>query len=173
LIARLFEAVIRESGHEVIIRRVDDKAIDNLKDTLELIDDYYQDIKAVEIVTPEDMLGNDVIVFGSPTYFGLCSGPMKQFMDDTCDYWVNSSLYSKKIMAYTTVGDINGGGESCLKSILTYGHHMGMECVPVKPEYTFEKEFSSYGIKHCVGDDSSHRPPESLKKAISKWVESI
>lgn len=173
LIAKYFDEVIKENGYNSIIKRVKDEAIDNLKDTLKIIDEYYDEIKSIEIVKPEDLLESDVIVFGSPTYFGLCSGAVKQFMDDTCNYWINSSLYSKKMMAYTTMGDINGGGESCLKSMLTYGHHMGMEIVPVKPEYTFEKEFSSYGLKHCVGDDSSKRPPENIKEAIGKWIRSI
>jgi NAD(P)H dehydrogenase (quinone) len=173
ILARQFESVAAELGHEVMLRRVEDKVIDNLKETLEIIKEKYDEIKAVDIVKPKEMLDSDVIVMGSPTYFGLCSGPIKLFMDSTCDYWMNGSLFSKKLMAYTTVGDINGGGESCLKAILTYGHHMGMEIVPVKPEYTFEKEISSYGLKHCVGENSNIRPPEKIKEAIKKWIKSI
>jgi len=173
LMARYFEDIISESGHLATLKRVRDESIDTLKSTINLINEYYDEIKSVEIVKPEDMLESDVIIFGSPTYFGLCSGAIKTFMDDTCEFWGNSSLFSKKMMAYTTVGDINGGGESCLKSMLTYAHHMGMEFVPVKPEYTFEKEFSSYGLKHCAGEDASVRPPESIKEAIRKWIKSI
>jgi NAD(P)H dehydrogenase (quinone) len=172
LIGKQFTEVALESGHEVIIRRIEDKTMEELKDTYEIINEYYEEILKVKPVTKEDLVDQDVIVLGSPTYYGNFSGKMKSFFDSLVDFWADNTLYKKKLMTFTTIGDINGGGEMCLKSLITLGQHMGMQFVPISPSMT-QKGISSYGIKHFVGELADKRPTEELKNAIKVWIESI
>ena len=172
LIGKQFKEAALESGHEAIIRRIEDKTMDELRNTYEIINEYYEEILNVNPVTKEDLIDQDVIVLGSPTYYGNCSGKMKSFFDSLVDFWANNTLYKKKLMTFTTMGDINGGGEMCLKSLITMGQHMGMQFVPVSPAMT-QKGLSSYGIKHFVGELGDKRPPETLINAIKIWIESI
>ena len=171
LIGKQFKEAAMESGHEAIIRRIEDTTMDELRDTYDIINEYYEEILTVQPVTKEDLLVQDVIVLGSPTYYGNCSGKMKTFFDSLVDFWANNTLYKKKLMTFTTMGDINGGGEMCLKSLITLGQHMGMQLVPVSPAMT-QKGISSYGIKHFVGEFGDKRPKKDLKTAIKIWIDS-
>jgi len=172
LIGKQFTEAARENGHEVALRRIEDITMDELRNTYEIINEYYEEILNVKPVIKEDLVEQDVIVLGSPTYYGNCSGKMKSFFDSLVDFWANNTLYKKKLMTFTTMGDINGGGEMCLKSLITMGQHMGMQFVPVSPAMT-QKGLSSYGIKHFVGELGDKRPPETLINAIKIWIESI
>jgi len=172
LIGKQFKEAALDSGHEALIRRIEDKTMDELRNTYEIINEYYEAILNVQPVTKNDLIDQDVIVLGSPTYYGNCSGKMKSFFDSLVDFWANNTLYKKKLMTFTTMGDINGGGEMCLKSLITLGQHMGMQFVPVSPSMT-QNGISSYGIKHFVGELGDKRPSETLKMAIKLWIESI
>jgi len=172
LIGKQFSEALQENGHEVILRRIEDHTMDELKNTYGIINEYYQEILKVKIVKKEELVEQDVIVLGSPTYYGNCSGKTKTFFDTLVDFWANNTLFKKKLMTFTTVGDINGGGEMCLKSLITLGQHMGMQFVPVSPSMT-QKGISSYGIKHFVGEFANKRPTDDLKTAIKIWIESI
>lgn len=173
LMAKHFEASVKECGHDVMLRRIEDATMGNLKDTYEIINEYYDKIMAVEPVRSQELEDKDVIVLGSPTYYGSYSGAMKVFFDSLIECWSGNTLYKKKLMLFTTMGDIDGGGESCLKALITFGNHMGMQFVPISPSMTFEKGFSSYGIKHCVGEFGDQRPPASMKESITKWIRTI
>ena len=172
LIARQFKAAARECGHDVLLKRIEDPTINDLRNTYEIINEYYDAIMKVDPIEKQDLEDKDVIVIGSPTYYGNCSGRVKGFFDSLVDFWSNNTLYKKKLMTFTTVGDINGGGEMCLKSLITLGQHMGMQFVPVSPAMT-TLSISSYGIKHFVGEFADKRPGTALKAAIKVWVESI
>lgn len=172
LIGKQFKEAALESGHEAIIRRIEDSTMDELRTTYEIINEYYEAILNVQPVTKEDLVNQDVIVLGSPTYYGNISGKMKSFFDSLVDFWANNTLYKKKLMTFTTMGDINGGGEMCLKSLITLGQHMGMQFVPVSPAMT-QRGISSYGIKHFVGELADKRPTVTLKMAIKAWIDSI
>ena len=172
LIGKLFAEVAEENGHEVIMRRIEDDTIEVLRATYPIINEYYDAIKEVKSIEKSDLDDQDVIVLGSPTYYGSISGKMKSFFDSAVDLWSNNTLYQKKLMTFTTVGDINGGGEMCLKSLITLGQHMGMSFVPVSPSMTAQG-VSSYGIKHFVGSLADKRPTKALKTAIESWIGSL
>ena len=172
LIGKLFAQAAEENGHTVIIRRIEDNTMDDLRDTYAIINDYYDAIKQIKIAEKGDLEDQDVIVVGSPTYYGSISGKMKVFFDSLVNCWSNNTLYKKKLMTFTTVGDVNGGGEMCLKSLITIGQHMGMQFVPVSP-YMTANGVSSYGIKHFVGEFADRRPADSVKSAVKLWIDSL
>ena len=53
-------------------------------------------VKAQDIArTPDELVGYDGFVFGSPTYLGGVSGPFKSFMDATGGLWRTQQLKGK------------------------------------------------------------------------------
>jgi NAD(P)H dehydrogenase (quinone) len=67
-------------------------------------------------IKPKDLLRYDLIILGSPTYYGLMAGEMKKFIDESVKY--HGKLSGKVGGAFTSSGGIAGGGETTILSIL-------------------------------------------------------
>ena len=65
---------------------------------------------------PKDLLKYHLIIFGSPTYYGLMAGEMKKLIDESVKY--HGRLSGKVAGAFTSSGGIAGGGETTILSIL-------------------------------------------------------
>jgi NAD(P)H dehydrogenase (quinone) len=74
------------------------------------------DLKKVEDTSPDEMLAYDGIIAGSPTYYGLMSAPLKKFLDDSVKF--HKQLNGKVGGAFTSAGNIGGGNETTILSIL-------------------------------------------------------
>lgn len=66
--------------------------------------------------TNEDLLTADAIIMGSPTYYGLMSGKLKTFIDESVK--IHGKLEGKIGAAFTNSGDNATGAETTLLSIL-------------------------------------------------------
>lgn len=91
--------------------------------------------KKVEEANPDEMLGVDGIVLGSPTYYGTMAAEMKKFLDDSIKH--HGKLEGKAGAAFSSAGSM--GQETTVISILeallihgmivqgdTRGHHYGV-----------------------------------------------
>jgi len=74
------------------------------------------DLKKVEDVPVADLLDYDGIIIGSPTYYGLMSAPVKKFFDESVKF--HKKLAGKVGGAFTSAGNIGGGNETTIMSIL-------------------------------------------------------
>ena len=126
LMAKAYYQALKKANVDVILRRVEQKEIGNLAQIFPNIDAYKDDILGIKKGTIEDLLNSEYIFMGCPTYFGNVSAEMKQYMDQTADYWIDANLAGKKLSAFTTASNNEGGGHMCLQAINTYGQHMGM-----------------------------------------------
>ena len=72
--------------------------------------------RSVEKVRAKDLLGYEVIVVGSPTYYGQMAGPIKQLFDDLV---ANHGRLDGKIgAAFTSAANIGGGNETTIMGII-------------------------------------------------------
>jgi len=78
--------------------------------------DIEADIFPVESLKPKQLLDYDGIIIGSPTYYGTCAGPIKQFLDDSVAF--HGKLDGKIAMAFASSANIAGGNETTILSIL-------------------------------------------------------
>jgi NAD(P)H dehydrogenase (quinone) len=78
--------------------------------------DVTVDVKTVADTTPDDLLEYDGIVAGTPTYYGLMSAPLKKLLDDSVKH--HRKLEGKVGGAFTSAGNIGGGNETTILSIL-------------------------------------------------------
>ncbi|MCD6231839.1 NAD(P)H-dependent oxidoreductase [Candidatus Aerophobetes bacterium] len=73
-------------------------------------------IKRVEDTSLSDLLQWEGIIVGSPTYYGLLAGPLKDFFDKSVKF--HGKLEGKVGGAFTSSANIGGGNETTILSIL-------------------------------------------------------
>jgi len=73
-------------------------------------------VKGVEDTAAEELKAYDGIIVGSPTYYGLMSAPLKKLFDESVAF--HHELTGKVGGAFTSAGNIGGGNETTILSIL-------------------------------------------------------
>ena len=94
-------------------------------------------VRAEDIArTPDDLVGYDGFVFGSPTYLGGVSGPFKGFMDATGRLWRSQRLKGKLAAGFTVSSLPSGDKQTTLLSMFVFSMQHGMLWVgnPILPE---------------------------------------
>jgi multimeric flavodoxin WrbA len=76
--------------------------------------------------TPQDLIGFDGFIFGSPTYLGGVSGPFKSFMDSTGRLWKDHALKGKLAAGFTVSSLPAGDKQSTLLSMFVFAMQHGM-----------------------------------------------
>jgi NAD(P)H dehydrogenase (quinone) len=86
--------------------------------------------------SPQDLIGFDGYIFGSPTYLGGVSGQFKSFMDATGGLWRSQSLKGKLACGFTVSSLPAGDKQSTLQSMFVFAMQHGMIWVgnPIMPE---------------------------------------
>ncbi len=89
------------------------------------------DVKMVEEVDVDSLLGYDGIVIGSPTYFSNVSWQIKKFIDETYHLRRGKFRLKGKVGGSFTSSDTKRDAEDCIRLIeLSMGLHHQMETVP-------------------------------------------
>ncbi len=73
-----------------------------------------------------DLSGCAGLALGSATRFGNMAAPLKHFLDDTADLWLNRVLVGKPACVFTSSNSMHGGQESTLLSMMIPLLHHGM-----------------------------------------------
>ena len=73
-------------------------------------------LKSTDEVTQEDFVGSDGIIAGSPVYFGVMAAELKKVFDEFVV--VRKKMEGKVGAAFATSGDVTGGKETTMMSIL-------------------------------------------------------
>ena len=84
------------------------------------------DVKPVADVKVKELLDYDAIVIGSPTYYGTMAWQIKQLLDDSVAF--HGKLRGKVGGAFTSSGNVAGGGETTILAILEALLIHGMVC---------------------------------------------
>lgn len=94
-------------------------------------------VRAEDIArTPDDLVGYDGFIFGSPTYLGGVSAPFKGFMDATGRLWRTQQLKGRLAAGFTVSSLPAGDKQSTLLSMFVFSMQHGMLWVgnPILPE---------------------------------------
>ncbi|WP_078084600.1 NAD(P)H:quinone oxidoreductase [Microbulbifer mangrovi] len=76
--------------------------------------------------TADDLRYCAGLLLGSPTRFGNMAAPLRYFLDQTSDMWLDGSLTGKPAAVFTSTGSLHGGQESTLISMMLPLLHHGM-----------------------------------------------
>ncbi|KAL3820649.1 hypothetical protein ACJIZ3_006554 [Penstemon smallii] len=122
----------------------------------------------VPIITANELVDADGIIFGFPTRFGMMAAQFKAFIDSTGGLWKTQALAGKPAGIFYSTGSQGGGQETTPLTAITQLVHHGMLFVPIG--YTFGagmfeieqiKGGSPYGAGTFAGDGS--RQPSELE----------
>ncbi len=172
LIASAFKDALTAEGVDARLYHVEDEDLHVWANKFEVANDYYEDILELPVANAEKMLKSDMIILGSPTYFGMVSAEIKQFMDASSIYFNDASLSGKYFACFTSGSHIEGGGSLTLQSMLHYAQHMGMIHIPLgRQVHHIDPQQPDSGIMHHSGPDSEVRPSDRLGKAIAYYAE--
>ncbi|KAK6149818.1 hypothetical protein DH2020_017343 [Rehmannia glutinosa] len=124
----------------------------------------------VPIITPNELVEADGIIFGFPTRFGMMAAQFKAFFDSTGGLWRTQALAGKPAGIFYSTGSQGGGQETTALTAITQLTHHGMIFVPIG--YTFGggmfemekiKGGSPYGAGTFAGDGT--RQPSEIELA--------
>lgn len=132
LVARAFQQGMKARGSDVLLLRVPDAIWVEKPDLSPKARENVLAMRALPEASPQAISDADLVIMGSPTYFGNVSAQMKAFMDSTGGLWVKAAAAGKKFAAFTSAGNPEGGGDLCLQALHTYAKYMGMLSVPVR-----------------------------------------
>ncbi|MFA0810627.1 NAD(P)H:quinone oxidoreductase [Microbulbifer epialgicus] len=76
--------------------------------------------------TLDDLRHCSGLLMGSPTRFGNMASPLRYFLDQTSDIWLEGSLTGKPAGVFTATGSLHGGQETTLTSMMLPLLHHGM-----------------------------------------------
>ncbi|NGM14276.1 NAD(P)H:quinone oxidoreductase [Verrucosispora sp. WMMA2044] len=138
-----------EAGAEVRLRKVRELAPDEAIRSNSGWQAHRMETQDVEEAQPDDLSWADVVIFGSPTRYGLVAAQLKQFIDTTGPLWAQGALADKVYSAFTSTATEHGGQESTLLSLFHVFYHWGG--IVVTPGYTEPSQFTAgnpYGASH-------------------------
>ena len=114
--------------------------------------------------------GADAIIFGSPTYMGMVSGPFKCFADATGGRWFKQTWKDKLAAGFTTSGSPSGDKQGSLLYLATFAAQHAMiwvssdapnEVYMGKPvEVALNRLGSSLGVMSQVAPTPEGKPTE-------------
>lgn len=169
LTAKAFHDAFEKKGQIVNLFRVADDDWKEQEDHNDLVKNVFREMHKLPIATPEDMLDSDLVLMGSPTYFGNVSAEMKTYMDSIALYWFSAKLAGKKIAAFTSAGNPEGGADLCLQAIHTFGKYMGMLSIPIPTNMIPGISTNAYGIIQYSQGAYADKPNDKLLSLIDRF----
>lgn len=172
-IADCFYRALQERGQEVALYRTADASFESGEKRIEDFKCLQDAIEAVPVIEEAaQVLGSDVLLLVSPTYYGCVSAQMKAFMDSFEKLWVEAPTAGMYFGCFTSAGDGCGGPELCLQVMNTFAQHMGM--VPISVPCNIKGAVQpAYGIKHVSGEMADRAVTEETKMAVQNYVDHI
>jgi NAD(P)H dehydrogenase (quinone) len=169
-IFRMAEAVSEGArkvpGNEVILRRVPETLPDDVLAKMGALD--AQKVFAhIPVVTHDDLVAADAIIFGTPTRFGNMTGQMRQFLDSTGGLWAKGALVGKVGGVFASSATQHGGQESTILGFHTTLLHHGMVIVGLPYAFAGQMRIdeitggSPYGASTIAGGQGERLPSEN------------
>jgi NAD(P)H dehydrogenase (quinone) len=126
----------------------------------------------VPVAEPDDLVGADALLFGTPTRFGNMAAQMRNFLDQTGGLWFEDALVGTVGGVFTSANTQHGGQESTLLTAQVTLQHLGMIVVGVpyteKRQQTMDEISggSTYGASTVAGLADS---PTDNERGIARF----
>ncbi|MFE1413688.1 NAD(P)H:quinone oxidoreductase [Streptomyces sp. NPDC058746] len=119
--------------------------------------------------TLADLEWADVILFGTPTRYGLPAAQLKQFIDTTGGLWFQGKLVNKVVSSFTSTSTAHGGQESTLLALNNTFYHWGSIIVP--PGFADAVQFDPANGNPYGASSISGNSPDNVADANLAAVE--
>ena len=111
---------------------------------------------------------SDAIIFGSPTYMGCVSGPMKSFLDSTIEPYFSRSWADKVASGFSVSGGPSGDKLHTLMTFSTCAMQLGMIWVGLKETPFNQEGVNRLGFYYGAGGQALQEPPEEMPNEQDK-----
>ncbi|PID58438.1 MAG: flavodoxin [Gammaproteobacteria bacterium] len=95
----------------------------------------------------EQLSDCDAIAFGSPTYMGSVSAPMKAFMDSSSPVWERQLWADKLAIGFTSGAGLNGEQTCTLQTLFAFACQHGMLWLSVDKHNLCEDKLNRMGCQ--------------------------
>ncbi|MDK8640853.1 NAD(P)H:quinone oxidoreductase [Niallia taxi] len=166
----------KESGADVTIYRVEETVPQSVIEGNPAWKAQVEETKDIPVITPDDIVNADAIIFSTPTRFGNVAAQMKQFLDTTGGIWFNGKTVNKVVSAMTSAQNPHGGQEATILSLYTTMYHWG--AIVVTPGYTDQSLYAAGGNPYgtSVSVDQNNEivgDKEVYKKAVQHQAKRV
>lgn len=160
------EGVREVEGCQATIKRVPETLSHEVLEKMGAVE-AQQSMAYLPVVTLDDLVAADGIIFGTPTRFGNMCGQMRQFLDSTGGLWLNGALIGKVGSVFVSSATQHGGQESTILNFHSNLFHHGM--VVVGLPYSFAGQMdnseitggSPYGASTIAGGQGERMPSDN------------
>jgi len=157
------EGVREVAGCEAVIKRVPETLPSEVLEKMGALE-AQKGMAHIPIVTVDDLVDADAIIFGTPTRFGNMCGQMRQFLDATGGLWQKGALAGKVGSVFASSATQHGGQESTILSFHISLLHHGMLVAGLP--YAFAEQMtideligcSPYGASTITGGQGQRMP---------------
>lgn len=137
------------AGAEVRLRKVRELAPEEAIRSNAGWQAHHLQTQEVQEATLNDLEWADVVLFGTPTRYGVMAAQLKQFVDSSGPLWARGALVNKVYSAFCSGATAHGGQETTLTSLFNIFYHWGG--IVVTPAYVEPSQFvagNPYGASH-------------------------
>ncbi|MCQ2914589.1 MAG: flavodoxin family protein [Alphaproteobacteria bacterium] len=169
-IANKFYQEFSKTNNNVVIKKVHDEDYETLANKFNDAKDFNFEMNNIKEANLEDLINADLVLFGSPTYYGNMSSELKAFLDSCAIFYDEQPLKGKYCAFFTSGGSSQGGSVYCLEAMIRFAQHNGMLpiSIPASIQATCN-EISAYGICHTsLGMNGKNRLSKNLEEAIKE-----
>ncbi|MGG4498519.1 NAD(P)H:quinone oxidoreductase [Brevibacillus reuszeri] len=166
----------REAGADVKIFKVQELASQAVIDKNPAWKAHVEATKDIPLITPDDIVEADAIIFSTPTRFGNIAAQMKQFLDTTGGIWFHGKTVNKVVSAMSSAQNAHGGQEATILNLYTSMYHWG--AIVVAPGYTDASLFAAGGNPYgtSISVDQSNQivgDKEVYQKAVKHQAKRV
>ena len=177
-LAHIIARGIEEFGAEAVVRTVPriSQTIEKIEDEIPEAGDCYSSLNDLEEC--------DGLVVGSPSRFGNMAAPLKFFIEQTSDLWMNAKLSDKPVSFFTSSSSLHGGQEAVLLNMMIpFLHHGMLICgLPYSETSLLHTKTGGtpYGVSHWSGINNElpiskeeKQMAKSQGKRIAKFAQQL
>ena len=164
-LARGIEEGARAAGAEVRLRKARELAPEEAIKSNRGWSAHRLETQSIEEEQLGDLEWADVIIFGTPTRYGLPTAQLKQFIDTTGGLWATGKLVNKIVSSFTSAATMHGGHETTVTALNNTFYHWG--AIIVSPAYADPVQFQAgnpYGTSF-TSNNGELKPDETALAA--------
>ena len=164
-LARGIEEGARAAGAEVRLRKARELAPEEAIKSNRGWSAHRLETQSIEEAQLGDLEWADVIIFGTPTRYGLPTAQLKQFIDTTGGLWATGKLVNKIVSSFTSAATTHGGHETTVTALNNTFYHWG--AIIVSPAYADPVQFQAgnpYGTSF-TSNNGELKPDETALAA--------
>jgi NAD(P)H dehydrogenase (quinone) len=169
---------LQAEGHDVRLRRFAETVPAEVIATQEAWATEHKRQEGTPVLTGEDLVWAQGILFAMPTRFGGMPAQAKVFFDGLGGLWFQGKLANKAVSAITSAGNAHGGQEATLLGLYTMLAHWSAVIVP--PGYSDPALFAAggnpYGVSHTANgpvSEATHAAVAVQARRLAKVAQAL